>query len=640
MNEKRISIALAGNANVGKSVLFNALTGMHQHIGNWPGKTVEKAEGTFFFAGYIIDVIDLPGIYSLSTYSIEEKISRDYIAIQKPDVVVNVIDASALERNLFFTLQLLELNVPMVVALNQMDVAERKGIKIDAKKLSKILGVPVIPMVATKGTGLAELVSAVIGVASGGRQRRLKPKYSKNTEALLRRIEGALRKSPTSYAKRWTAIKLLEGDESVIRQVGKDAARKAALCRAELHELCGKPPAVAISSERYAIVSRIAKKVVKETAYKPAIVDYLEEITTHKVAGYVVMAAALLAMFFAIFSFGDFASRELDALFEGSEAIVKATFGENTLSELIFSVVEGFAAGVTIALPYIVPFYIVLSIVEDSGYLSRIAFLMDSLMHKIGLHGKAIIPLILGYGCNVPACLSCRIMERDRERTISAFLTTLVPCAARTVIILGLVGTYVGLQWALALYIFNLLVIFVLGRILNATIPGEPVGLIIEMHTFRRPSLTIALKMAWFRVREFVYIAFPLIIATSVFIKAMEMVGALSVLSSLLTPVTVDWLGLPAVTAVTLVFGILRKELALVLLAALVGTTDFGAVLSPLQMIVLTLVLMFYIPCIATFAALVRELGWVKALAITVFEIVFAVLLGGIAMRVLAATVF
>lgn len=640
MKNRRISIALAGNANVGKSVLFNALTGMHQHIGNWPGKTVEKAEGTFFFAGYTVDVIDLPGIYSLSTYSIEEEISRRYIALEKPDVVVNVVDATALERNLFFTIQLLELNTPMVVALNQIDAAEKKGIKIDAKKLSKILGVPVVPTVATKGTGLAELVSAVIGVASGGEQRRLKPKYSKNIEVLLKKLERALSSSCVNYPKRWMAIKLLEGDENITREADRNVAHEAALCRTELHKLYGKPPSLVISSERYDIVSRIVKDVMKETAYKPTLVYYLEEITTHKIMGYVVMIAVLLIMFFTIFSFGDFVSHQLDALFEGNKALVEALFGENILSELVFSAVEGFVAGITVALPYIVPFYVMLSLMEDSGYLSRIAFLMDSLMHRIGLHGKAIIPLILGYGCNVPACLGCRIMERVREKTISAFLTTLVPCAARTVIILGLVGAFVGLQWALALYLFNLLVIFTLGKILDSIIPGEPVGLIIEMHSFRKPSITVALKMAWFRVREFIYIAFPLIIATSVFVKMMELTGALSALSTLMTPITVDWLGLPAATAVILVFGVLRKELALVLLAALVGTTDFGAVLSPLQMVVLTLVLMFYIPCIATIAALVRELGWWKALAITVFEIIFAVLLGGIAARLLAATVF
>lgn len=640
MRERKIRIALAGNANVGKSVLFNALTGMHQHIGNWPGKTVEKAEGAFFFAGYTIDIIDLPGIYSLSAFSLEEEVSRDYIASEKPDVVVNVVDASVLERNLFFTLQLLELGIPMVVALNQVDMAEKKGIKVDAKKLGRLLGVPVVPTVAVKGFGLAELSSAVIQVAAKKRQERPKLNYSRNMEAQLARLESALRGFPMEYPGRWAAIKLLEGDEGVIKRVSKGVAHEAAVCRAELQKLCAKPPGVIVSSERYAVVSRIAKESATEAAFKPTFTNWLEEVTTHEVLGYLIMAAVLLSMFFAIFSFGDFASQGLDALLGGSEGLVKALFGENAFAELVWSAVEGIIAGIAVALPYIVPFYLLLSLVEDSGYLSRVAFLMDSLMHKVGLHGKAIVPLILGFGCSVPACLGCRIMERGRERLITAVMTTLVPCAARTVVIMGLVGAFVGLQWAFALYVFDLFVVFAVGRILDATLPGEPIGLLIEMGSFKKPSISVALKRSWSMVREFALIAFPLIVAVSVIVKLMEITGVLTTFSGFLSPVTVGWLGLPAVTGIILVFAILRKELALVLLAALIGTTDFSTVLSPLQMLVLALVLTLYIPCIATIAALAKEFGWKKALAITVFEVVFAILLGGIAMRALAATAF
>jgi ferrous iron transport protein B len=272
---------------------------------------------------------------------------------------------------------------------------------------------------------------------------------------------------------------------------------------------------------------------------------------------------------------------------------------------------------------------------EDSGYLSRIAFLMDNAMHKIGLHGKAFIPMMLGYGCNVPACLGCRVMETQRERLLAAFVTTLVPCAARTIIILGLVGRFVGIQWALIIYVFNLIVIFTLGRIAFRTLPGEPTALIMEMGDYRVPQLRTVLKETGFRVVEFAKIAFPLIIVGSLAIKVAEVAGLLRPMADLLSPVTVTWLGLPVITGITLIFGVLRKELALIMLATLLGTTNFTLVLTPVQMVVFTLVTIFYIPCIATISALVKEFGWKKALTMTIFEIVFAIVLGGVASRLL-----
>jgi len=318
------------------------------------------------------------------------------------------------------------------------------------------------------------------------------------------------------------------------------------------------------------------------------------------------------------------------------EPFFASVFGTGIVGTLVWGgVMEGIIAGVTIVLPYIIPFYIVLYFLENSGYLSRIAFLMDNVMHKIGLHGKAFIPMMLGFGCNVPACLGCRIMETQRERLLAAFVTTLVPCAATTVIVLGLVGRFLGIQWALALYLFNLLIIFALGRLAFRVVPGESTALIMEMHDYRWPHMETILKQTWFRVAEFIKIAFPLIIVGSFVLKLAEVSGVLDPLAGVLSPVTVVWLGLPAITGITLIFGVLRKELSLVMLGALLGTTNFALVLTPVQMIVFTLVAMLYIPCIATIGALVKDFGWKKSVFITVFEITFAVLVGGIAFRLL-----
>ena len=641
MPRRKLTIVLAGNANVGKSVLFNQLTGLHQHIGNWPGKTVERAEGTLHFKGYTIDIIDLPGIYSLSTYSLEELVSRKYIAVERPDLVINVVDASVLERNLFFTLQLIELETPMIIALNQMDMAKRKGIEIDIEKLEEFLGIPVIPTVAIKRTGIFQLLEKAIEmIEKDEKAKPLEVKYGKEVEDRIAKITERIDKTRFWYPPRYAAVKLLEGDEEISREVQKidpqtvSASEKLAT---EIEKLHGHSCSTVITSERYEIAGCIVREAQKLVPpIKPSLEDRIHNLTTHKVLGYPVMVASLLLIFSAIFTFGDYTSELLSNFFYGWEPFFASFFGTGIAEKLVWGgIMEGMIAGVTIALPYIAPFYVILYVLEDSGYLSRIAFLMDNVMHKIGLHGKAFIPMMLGFGCSVPACLGCRIMETERERLIAAFVSTLVPCAARTVIILGLVGHFVGIQWALSLYMINLLVLFFLGRLAFKILPGEPTALIMEMHDYRVPHVQTVLKQTWFRLAEFLKIAFPLIIVGSLTIKLAEVFGLLEPIATVLSPVTVVWLGLPAITGITLIFGVLRKELTLIMLATLLGTTNFAQVLTPVQMVVFTLVAMFYIPCIATIAALVREFGWKKALFITVFEIVFAIILGGVALRVL-----
>ncbi|MCL7384997.1 MAG: ferrous iron transport protein B [Thaumarchaeota archaeon] len=641
MAEKRLRIALAGNTNVGKSVIFNYLTGLHQHIGNWPGKTVEKAEGTLHFKGYTIDIIDLPGIYSLSTYSIEEQISREYITVEKPDVVINVVDASVLERNLYFTLQLMELNVPLVLALNQVDMAKKKGIEIDVEKLEKLLGIPVVPTVAIKGIGIFKLLERAVEIAEKRETPKMVVKFGKEVEDGIAKLVKMLEGVHCRYPPRYVAIRLLEGDEELekeIERLNPEVVATAKKISKELEELHGHSCSTVIMAERYEIAGRIAREVQKlSSSIKPRLEERLHNLTTHKITGYVIMILSLLAIFYSIFTTGGYLSEFLNELFYVTEPLFYELFGTGTIGKLMWSVMEGVIAGITIALPYIVPFYIVLYFLEDSGYLSRIAFLIDNIMHKIGLHGKAIIPLILGYGCNVPACLGCRIMETERERLLAVFVTTLVPCAARTVIILGLVGKYLGIEYALALYIFNLAIIFALGRLAFKVLPGEPTALIMEMHDYRWPHLKTVLKQTWFRLLEFIKIAFPLIILGSFTIKLIEVFGLLEPIALALSPVTVTWLGLPLITGIALIFGVLRKELTLIMLATLFGTTNFAEVpgFGPIQMIVFTIVTMFYIPCISTIAALIKEIGWKKALIITIFEILFAITIGGIAYRIL-----
>ena len=426
--------------------------------------------------------------------------------------------------------------------------------------------------------------------------------------------------------------------EKEIMQLKPKILTTAKIFAKEIENLHGHPCPTVIIAERYEIVGRIIREVQKLVPpSKPKFEEHLHNVTTHPIAGYLIMAFLFISIFYLVFSVGGFISDFLNELLYGIEPLLYGFLGIGILGKLTWSIAEGIIAGVTIVLPYILPFYLILYFLEDSGYLSRVAFLTDNLMHKIGLHGKAFIPLILGYGCNVPACLGCRIIETQREKLLAVFVTTLVPCAARTVIILGLVGKYLGIEWALMLYIFDLAVIFILGRLAFKSLPGEPTALIMEMHDYRLPHLRTVLKQTWFRLIEFVKIAFPLIVLGSFVIKLVEVLGLLEPLALILSPITVAWLGLPMIVGVVLIFGVLRKELMITMLTTLFGTMNFAKVpgFGPVQMIVFTLVSMFYIPCIATIAALVKEIGWKKALVITIFEIVFAITLGGLAFRIL-----
>jgi ferrous iron transport protein B len=636
------TIALAGNANVGKSVIFNQLTGVDQIIGNWPGKTVERAEGLLLHSGKRIRVIDLPGIYSFSTYSMEELVSRDFIALEHPDAVINVIDASALERNLFFTIQLMELAPPLLIAVNQVDLAEKKGITIDTKKLSGLLGVPVVPTIAIRGKGIAELTNAITSLMQDHPVPPILP-YGKEIEERIGKIVSGLGTVTTPYPVRWTAIKLLERDPEIQRIIGEQDSslvKTADSLAGEIESLHGEAVCVVMSAERYQVADRIAAEVITVRAPKDGIpekslTDRIDAIVLHPVFGYMSVIAIIGGLLIWTFIIGAQISgflTEYLSQFEQFEPVVSGS-----IWAIIWNgAFTGFIAGVTLVIPYVLPFYLLLATIEDSGYLTRIAVMLDRGMHKLGLHGKAIIPLILGYGCNVPAIYSCRIMETPKQKMLAAFLVTLIPCTARTVIILGLVAAFVNIWWALALYAFDILLIILLGRIAFKAVPGESAGLIMEMPDYHVPSLSVVLKQTWARTKSLIWIVFPAYILGSAILQVLYAGGILEPVNALLAPITVLWLGLPAVVGITLIFGIVRKELTILMLAVIFGTVDFASVLTPVQLIVLALVAMLYIPCIAVILVLASEFGWKKALTICVTEIVMAIFLGGIAYRMLS----
>ncbi|HBE40607.1 MAG TPA: ferrous iron transport protein B [Bacteroidales bacterium] len=636
--EKKINVVLAGQGNTGKTSVFNYYTGLHQHTGNWAGKTIEKLEGTLYYKDYTIDVLDLPGIYSLTTLSAEELISREYITKHKPDVVINIIDSTNLERNLIFTLQLLELECPVIVALNMIDIAKKKGITIDIDKLQDIINTPVISTVASRGTGLTDLMDKVIELKEKKHDRG-NLIYGKEIENCIKQLLVELKDIELPYPHRWIAIKLLEKDNEIvkiIRELKPVIIEKTKHLESRLEEIHGHDSSLVIADERSHLASQITREIVTMTPHKKmSLNDWLDIITTHRFSGYLVMILIVGAMFFSVFSFGNWLSSGLDKVFRNWHEWWNNNIGITFIAALGWSAIEGVLALIQIALPYILPFYIFLYILEEWGYMARISFLMDNLMHKMGIHGKGCISFIIGLGCNVPGCLSCRIMESKRERFITAVLVTLVPCSAVSVIVFGLVGKYVGLWWALGLYLFATAIIFIAGKISSKILPGEPVELIMPMPDYKMPQLKSILYQTWEALKEFIYIAAPIVIISGVIIQAINLAGWMPAISTFLSPVTVTWLGLPAITGILLIFGILRKELILVMLAAYLGTTEFAEVLSSQQMITLAVVSMFYVPCVATISVLWKEFGWKKALAVCIIEIAFAIILAGIVFRLL-----
>jgi ferrous iron transport protein B len=636
---KRLIVALAGNANVGKSVIFNQLTGSSQIIGNWPGKTVDRAEGTLCFEDYDISVVDLPGIYSFSTFSLEELVSRDYIALEKPDVVINVLDASVLERNLFFTMQLIEMEVPLVVCLNQVDVAEKKGMIINKDKLEEALGVPVVLTVATRGKGIYELIRTAVDVATRKPQRK-RMKYSGDVEARIEELARLIEreKLKLKYPSRWVAIKLFEGDQEITKIVAaksKKVVGVSEILSQEISSRCQEPCFSVIASERYSLASMIASVALRQNEVKNTLSEKLDWITTHRVMGYFTSAGVIAGLLLWTFVVGNF----LSGLISNALSFI-APFDPKVSGSIVSilwnGVFGGFVAGVTLVIPFVIPFYFVLAMIEDSGILTRVAFMMDSVMHRIGLHGKALIPLILGYGCNVPAIHSCKIMETRRERLLAAFAITFAPCAARTIVIFGLVGVFLGIPWALALYAVDLLVIFMLGRVAMKAVPGKSTGLIMEMHSFKVPSLFVVIRQTWTRTKSIIYMVFPIYIVGSALVQVLYALNVLAPISDALSPLTVWWLGLPVVTGILLILGVVRKEFILLGAVAIFGSTHLASFFTPVQLITLALVAMLYLPCLSTIVILAREFGWKAAITISSANILAAILIGGLAFRLLS----
>ena len=631
-------VALAGNPNVGKSTLFNRLTGSAVETANYPGMTVGLNVAAATWAGQEVQLIDLPGTYALDPVSEDQWVARHGLLDWQPDVVIAVVDATNLARNLYLVLQIVDLGPRVVIALNLIDEAHRQSLRIDPHALSQALGLPVIPTVARRGEGLDELVATAAAVATGsdglGRGRAVR--YSERIEAQVADLEAQLADSPRAVPEglppRAAALALLEGDDELTAAFAPDSAIVASAERATL--------AVSIAAARHAAAAAVAEACTEGQAAAPA-ADRYWAATTSPITGVPILLAVLASVFAFLFFVGGWLSRLLTSLWGATASPVLASavhslFGYGALAgTLLWGLDGGILAALAVGIPYILTFYFVLALLEDSGYMNAAAFLADRVMHLFGLHGRAVIPLMAAAGCNVPAIMGTRVLSTKRERTIACTLVVLVPCSARTAVILGSVSLFVGWQWALFVFGVLGLVGLVAGVLLNRILPGEPEGLVMEMFPFRRPSLRLVAVKTWKRFGTFLWAAAPIMLIGSFALGALYETGLIWHLEWPLHPVVVGWLGLPAVAGLTLLLGVLRKELALQMLVvfavARYGSRAYNlrTFMTPHQIVVYALVASILVPCVATIAMLGHELGWRRAATISAGTVATALVIGG-----------
>jgi ferrous iron transport protein B len=637
-----VKIALVGQPNSGKSTFFNAVAGYRSLTSNFAGTTVEYTRGRARVNGDVFELVDLPGLYSLTSTSPAEACTREFLLEHDWDVLIHIVDASQLARSLTLTLELLDLEAPLLLCLNMMDEATRKGMTIDSAALSAELGVPVVEAIAARGQGIVETFRAAIKVHRQAPSAPSKPfLYAPEIENAVQDLAEMLNpvgsQQPSHIAESWIspsngvavisppevgakrathlpnprfeALQLLQSDPLQLALSDPVAAQGTESIAAQITQRLGHPPDVALSSARHAACLSLFERVVRVTRPKADWREQIDRLLMHPLWGYVFLAAIFVGFFRLVFAVGKLGEGRILALFQQLIAVLAQGMDpQGAWFALTQGALLGTAGAVAIVLPYLLPFLIGLSILEDVGYLARVGYLMDAVMHRLGLHGTATIPVLLGYGCSVPAVMATRILPSRRDRFVAALLGVLVPCSARMTVIFALVGFYLGAYWALAIYVLNLGVVALAGNVLAKIWPEIAPGMLMEVPPYRRPSPRVVLLKTWWRLREFVVIAIPLLVVGSAVLGLVEFFGWQNAINAALSPLTA-LLGLPAAVGLTLIFGVLRKELSLLMLMQALGTTQVNSVMSAAQIVIFTLFVTFYLPCLATLAAMVRELG-------------------------------
>ncbi len=587
-----LTLALAGNPNCGKTALFNRLTGVRQSTGNWPGVTVDRKEGRFDLLGRDAAVVDLPGIYSLDASSIDEQVTRDYLLSGEASLIVNILDAANLERNLYFSVQLLEMGVPLVVALNMMDVARRRGIELDVDALAEQLGCPVVPVVAVTGEGLAALKQEIQGVLDGAHRGGFQMTHEDSVEQAITDLEPALVRAAAPINSRWLALKLLEGDPAALALAGAESLPRAEHWRQMIQERAGEEPDLHIADARYGHAHAMAQRVIRHQGrLGRTLSDRIDRLVLDRVFGIPLFLLVMYLMFMFTIHIGgafiDFFDGLVGALLvDGPGSWMRA---QGWPEWLVVPLADGVGGGLQVVatfIPIITCLYLFLSVLEDSGYMARAAFVMDRFMRSIGLPGKAFVPMIVGFGCNVPAVMATRTLEDPRERRLTILMNPFMSCGARLPVYVLFAAAFFpsqGQNLVFGLYLIGILVAVLTGLIMTRTLlVGSSTGFVMELPPYHLPTARGVALRTWDRLKLFISEAGRVIVLMVLALNLLNSMGSdgsfgnqdsegslLSAVGKTVTPVFAP-LGLdqdnwPA--AVGIFAGVLAKE-------AVVGSLD------------------------------------------------------------------
>lgn len=648
--EKEISVALVGQPNVGKSTVFNILTGLSQHVGNWPGKTVEKKEGVHRADDVLMRLVDLPGTYSLTSFSEEERVTRDYIINAKPDLTVLVLNAAALERSLYLLAEVLLLTRQVIVAINMLDVAEAQGTQIDAKALQDSLGLPVIPMVAKRNNGVKELVEQIKELASCDRQFQPQlPEVSADHEDIYQKILQIIQPYiHEPYTPQWASVKLMEGDPEVSAMVEREAQPddwKTILGLLSKHE----DALHAVVNGRYDWIEKMTRAAVSHFKMGEVVLtDRIDHILTRPVFGIPILLAVMAFVFFLTYSVGvplqELLAEGVNAF--GQWLIPFTASWPKWLARMAIDGVIGGAGSVITFLPVLLIFFAVMAFLEDVGYMARAAFVMDRIMHLVGLHGKSFIPMCLGFGCNVPAVLGTRIIETHKARMITLFLIPFVPCASRLAV-LTLVSAAIFKEQAFyvswGILALNIAALGVAGIFVNKTIWKQDAPFIMELPIYHTPDLKTIGMVIWSRTVSFIRKAGTVILGVSLVVWFLSYFPTgnvdqswLATLGRLIAPVGIP-LGLDWKMITALLTGLVAKENVVATLGVLYSVGKDGlavvlpTVMSSASAAAFLVVMMLFIPCAGTIAVLRQEMKSNKWFYATIIMTLVVSYVGGMA---------
>lgn len=690
---RTINVALVGNPNCGKTSLFNIASGSHEHVGNYSGVTVDAKEGYFEFQGYHFRLIDLPGTYSLSAYSPEELYVRKHIIEETPDVIINVVDAGNLERNLYLTTQLIDMNVRMVVALNMYDALQHSGNTLNIKKLSQLLGVPMVPTISRTGEGVDDLFHVIIGLYEGadfmGQKEEIQnealrefrewhdayvpdhkfesheddensftprnfirhihinhgPELERSIDAVKKEI-GKTETIRHKYSTRFLAIKLLENDKDIEKNVIASLPNASEILRIKeqevkrLRETINEDSEQAITDAKYGFITGALKETYTDNYQNTEMFTRIvDSIVTHKVWGYPIFFIFLYLMFECTFIFGEYPKEGIEWLVEQLGNAVNTYMPDGSFKDLLIDAVIGGVGGVIVFLPNILLLYLFISFMEDSGYMARAAFIMDKIMHKMGLHGKSFIPLIMGFGCNVPAIMSSRIIESHKSRLVTILINPLISCSARLPIYLVLVGAFFPGKESLILlliYSVGILLAVLMARIFSKfLVKGDDTPFVMELPPYRMPTSKSVLRHTWEKGAQYLKKMGGIIMIASIIIwflgyypnhssyqttaeqQENSYIGQIGKsIEPIIKPLGFDWK-----MGVGLLSGVGAKELVVSTLGVLYtndGNLDDDALperiaqqsdITPLIAFAYMLFTLLYFPCIATLAAIRQETG-------------------------------